>query len=829
MEDGDTSGFFSSFTPPQHDDLPELPQTDDLRISRFLQLYVFFLFMFQSLFRLSDTALNVLLSFLALFCKAVSQKLTTISQLLTRLPKNLHAARQLIHLRRDPFQKFVCCPACHSVYTWEQCIVKLPNGDVVSKKCSHVQFPCHPQVHRRKACGTYLMKKIKTRTGNVTLYPHRIYCYRSVIDSLQELLKRPGFCEKCEAWRGRFESSNVYSDIYDGKVWKSFMECNGRPFLSLPFNFGFYINVDWFQPYEHTQHSEGVIYMTVMNLPRSERFLQENIMLIGVIPGPHEPPLNINTYLRPLVDELQRLWQGVTLKTSEGVTVLVRGALLCAGCDIPAARKTCGFMGHRAKKGCSKCYISFPTNAFGEKADYSNFDRATWEARTACTHRRIALSHCNSNTKTQQQSIEQDTGVRYSVLTDLPYFDAPKMCVIDPMHNLLLGTAKHMVELWKGYNILSDKDFATVQERVDSFTSLPDVGRVPMKISSAFSGFTAQQWKNFTIFFSLFAMKGILPPRHYNCWHLFVKACYLFCRRTITEEQLEEADKCIMQFCQSVCDLYGKQACTINMHLHGHLIECIREYGPVYSFWLFPFERMNGVMGSYHTNGINISLQFARRFFASNTYAPYNWPAEFVDDFFPILQGFSYQRGDLMQVTLEAEISSSKELSLVPLPPIQECALSSWQVQSLRPILDGIVGSISYDVLVIHQKAKAVQVGKCFVLGAKGSRHSNSSVVLAKRDGNIFLAEIQFFIQCTTLSNSGHKYIWVAAISWFMEHHCKVWFGNPCQVWSITTYPGYSFIPLSDIVSRVVYTKSTVDFGRVIGTETVFVVVPLNN
>lgn len=45
-----------------------------------------------------------------------------------------------------------------------------------------------------------------------------------------------------------------------------------------------------------------------MNLPRSERLKKENVITAGVIPGPDEPSLSINTYLRPLVDELIDLW-----------------------------------------------------------------------------------------------------------------------------------------------------------------------------------------------------------------------------------------------------------------------------------------------------------------------------------------------------------------------------------------------------------------------------------------------------------------------------------------------------------------------------------------
>ena len=42
------------------------------------------------------------------------------------------------------------------------------------------------------------------------------------------------------------------------------------------------------------------------------------------------------------------------------------------------------------------------------------------------------------------------------MLLELQYFDAVQMCIIDPMHNLLLGPAKHMIAVWKSCNLLSD-------------------------------------------------------------------------------------------------------------------------------------------------------------------------------------------------------------------------------------------------------------------------------------------------------------------------------------------------------------------------------------
>ncbi len=161
------------------------------------------------------------------------------------------------------------------------------------------------------------------------------------------------------------------------------------------------------------------------------------------------------------------------------------------------------------------------------------------------------------------------------------------MCVIDPMHNLLLGTAKHMLSVWKDLNLLTNVHLQEIQTKVDKFVTPDDIGRIPTKIASGFSGFTADQWRNWTIIFSLYTLKDILPHHHYNCWHLFVKSCYLLSRRTITLQQLQQADEHLIEFYKAFEQLYGKTYCNIILHLHGHLDECVRDHGPVYAFWLF--------------------------------------------------------------------------------------------------------------------------------------------------------------------------------------------------------------------------------------------------
>lgn len=178
--------------------------------------------------------------------------------------------------------------------------------------------------------------------------------------------------------------------------------------------------------FKHRVYSIGVIYLAIMNLPRAIRFKRENIILIGLIPGPSEPSLTLNTYLTPLVADLLSLWDGVTFTTHDSGTQLIRGALLCVGCDLPAARKVCGFLSYTANLGCSKCYCNFGTGVFG-KHDYSGFDRAQWVSRTDQKHRDDVKTILQCSTKTRRQHKESEFGCPYSSL---------------PMHNLYLGTEK---------------------------------------------------------------------------------------------------------------------------------------------------------------------------------------------------------------------------------------------------------------------------------------------------------------------------------------------------------------------------------------------------
>ena len=162
------------------------------------------------------------------------------------------------------------------------------------------------------------------------------------------------------------------SDIYVGRIWKEFKDPNeDRLFFwhdVLDSNLGIMLNLDWFQPFDNFQHSVGVIYGVICNLPRSERFKTSNTITLAVIPGPGEPKLHkLNHYLAPIIDQFIELWKGIDISTNETSSKHIRAAIICCACDIPAARKLCGLISARAA-----CHICEKVANFDDR-NQSNF------------------------------------------------------------------------------------------------------------------------------------------------------------------------------------------------------------------------------------------------------------------------------------------------------------------------------------------------------------------------------------------------------------------------------------------------------------------------
>ena len=127
-----------------------------------------------------------------------------------------------------------------------------------------------------------------------------------------------------------------------------------------------------------------------------------------------------------------------------------------------------------------------------------------------------------------------------------------------------------------------------------------------------FQSFLSQK-HSWTICFSSVALKEILPGSHLKYWLLFVKACSLLSSRVLKKSNVHLAHQYLTMFCKEFETVNGKQHCTPNMHLHLHLEDCILDYGPLYAFWCYAFERYNGMLEGFPTNLRSIEPQLMKK------------------------------------------------------------------------------------------------------------------------------------------------------------------------------------------------------------------------
>ena len=91
-----------------------------------------------------------------------------------------------------------------------------------------------------------------------------------------------------------------------------------------------------------------------------------------------------------------------------------------------------------------------------------------WPKCTDLDHRQKAEKVKNAKTSGEKECLEVEYRLRYSSLLQLPYYNAIRMSsIIDPLHNVYLGTTEHIFEgVWLGKGIIPHKVLESVQTRM---------------------------------------------------------------------------------------------------------------------------------------------------------------------------------------------------------------------------------------------------------------------------------------------------------------------------------------------------------------------------
>jgi len=184
--------------------------------------------------------------------------------------------------------------------------------------------------------------------------PKKVFWYFPIIPRLKR-----SFANKKESRLLRWhkeehrEDDGLIRHPADSIQWHN-IDSRNKDFAADPRNIRLCLSTDGMNPFMNNSiHSTWPIVLTIFNLPPWLCNKRKYIMLSGLIPGPDQPGNDIDTYLRPLLEDLKILW-------SEGVEVwdeykreyfTLRALLFCTVTDTPAGRNLSG----QSKRQCAGC------------------------------------------------------------------------------------------------------------------------------------------------------------------------------------------------------------------------------------------------------------------------------------------------------------------------------------------------------------------------------------------------------------------------------------------------------------------------------------------
>ena len=304
----------------------------------------------------------------------------------------------------------------------------------------------------------------------------------------------------------------------------------------------------------------------------------------------------------------------------------------------------------------------------------------------------------------------------------------------------------------------------------------------------------------------------------------------------------------LIQFCQKFEQLYGKLKVKPNMHLHGHLKECVLDYGPIYNFWCFSFECFNGILGSFKTNNRCIEIQLMRKLLSDHFISSASLPNEFEEYFLPIfshpLLNCAENVTDIVKLgpTLMNAALSSNLLGIdwkmleseVSLPRFHRVrTLESDDLSSLLAVFKCMYGEA---IASISCLAKTVRRFGSIIIGPEkfGSKLEcrslkSARIIVSWTDNQGLISscaglrpgKVDCFVQHTLKIDSQSQQQAFALVDWHAEDECKDKYGKPVEIWKKTFIPrGPSrFLPVPRIFSKFVVASTSGDK---------VVIVPLN-
>ena len=331
------------------------------------------------------------------------------------------------------------------------------------------------------------------------------------------------------------------------------------------------------------------VYFCIANLPSKFRSSFKAINLLSIFPYTTLRQHGVNVLLRPIVDDLKSLEEGVKM-TVAGREVTIRGTLTAVVADNLASHQIGGFKAGFAK-GFRKCRFCLGT---GDEIQ-SKFCDDEFTPRTRRDHdfqcSALELQELRAHFSRLYGICEE------TILNELQHFHVIWGLPPDIMHDLLEGILPRVIcEL-----ILHciNKTYFSLQElnhKIANFKyGYSEVSDKPSPIDMThlkkrrLRQTAAQTWLLATSLPLMIGVRIRQADKKWNCLTIILEISRLVFKNSFTNLELLQLDSLVEEFLTCFKDSF---ACNITPKMHHlvHYSKMIRHFGPLTLYWCMRYE-----------------------------------------------------------------------------------------------------------------------------------------------------------------------------------------------------------------------------------------------
>lgn len=389
------------------------------------------------------------------------------------------------------------------------------------------------------------------------------------------------------------KQSDDICDVYDGEVLNNMRTLN--------FIYSLTINTDGLVMHKSSKASLYPVLMICNFLPPEIRFKQRNMIVAGLYYGSVKP--NFSEYFDPIIREFKKLSEFGFFFQNENFQFHITHACF----DLPMKSVLENI---RQYNGYQACYYCEHTGKKTEKGvRYTNM----LQPSPLRNHKNMVL--LADKARKTGMIVKGIKGI--SPLIGFENFDIVRSLSVDYMHGALLGVAKNLLSFWydSTHNqrpfYIKPQQRLIVNNRLASIKLCRFINRNITTLEN-YSTFKASQYRTFILY--LFpVLHGVLRKKYFEHFQLFSFSMYTLLQEKITKNELMLVDVQLKKFVDEYEILYGETSMTMNVHCLLHVVECVKNLGPLWAHSMFSFESYNGTLTKYGKSPNNVLNQVVEK------------------------------------------------------------------------------------------------------------------------------------------------------------------------------------------------------------------------